>query len=344
MVPDSVTVRSVRRADGGFVVIAVLLVISVIAVMGTAYVRHVDADRRDSELSAQALDRRAALESGAEVARKAVHVGKALDMTHVDAGQSSADIESGTVAPSRSRLFVRAVGDDGVGATALAETAWVPMGEAEHPDALPRLDSSALYDLLADTSVTHHVVTGSTTISDTVLEGVVVVSNSSVLYLSDVAVNGCIVSEDALTGGDFGDYDKATLPAVVINGNVRIDAADFLPGVAVCMPDGLLMTSSAESRIQIDGDVVAHSLFLEQPGTLSGSVAAVESTLHASFDRPGAGRRPQEWSPSLDTSRAPMDVDFMAFVPRVVTVDDLTAISQLELPSVGDVDDEEGGE
>ncbi len=320
--------------QSGFVVVAVLLVISVIAVMGTAYIRHVDAGRRDSTLSARALSGRAAFESGTEVARKAVLAGESLTGSMVASGTSEAEVETNSVTSSRTRMLVRAVGDDGIGATALAEMSWIPLEISNHPDALPRIDSVALQAAMLDTTIPKHRYGGQTTLTNVVLDGIVVVENTSALYMDNVVINGCLVSEDALLEDPFGDFDDTTVPCAVITGNLRIEPADFLPGLAVCMPDGVLMTTSADSRIQIGGDVVSHTLVLDRPGAITGNIATVQTpTLHSSFDRPGQGRRPGDWSPTLDTTSTATDVDFMAFVPRTVTIADLSAIINLQLPA-----------
>jgi len=330
------THRSARGRERGFVVVAVLLVIAALAMVGTTYIKHVETVRRDRSLSANALDGRTAADSAAEVARKALALGETVDDAVIEAGRSTAGVAASALGDGRSRTLVRAVEDDGIGATLLAETAWVPSGEASEADDLPRLQAELLADVLADASISKHYYSGQSRVANTELEGLVVVRNGSALVLDDVVIRGCIVSEDTLFDALLGEVDLGTVPTVVVAGNLRIDPIEALPGLALCLPDGVFMTYGGEGRVQIDGDVVAYTVQLLAPGAIRGNIASVDPPeLHADFELVGSGRHPLPWSPALDTSNSPQAVDFMAFLPRTPDLASLSAISTAALPAPG---------
>jgi hypothetical protein len=96
--------------------------------------------------------------------------------------------------------------------------------------------------------------------------------------------------------------------------------------VALVLPDGNVTTTGATARLQLDGDVVAHTLILSGTGALAGHVATVVSpSLAAALQRPGSGRAPHAWAAALDLGPT-SEVLSLAVVPRVQTPADLPAI------------------
>ena len=314
--------------------LCVVLVIAALSVVGTTYIQHVETVRRDREVAVNAMGGRKAVESGAEIAKQSLQLQRDMADTEITAGTDTVAIQAQDLADGRSRVLLQAVQRDGIGATLLAETQWVPSGQGSVPDDLPRVDATVMADLLADVNVTKHWVSGQTTWSDTTVEGLVIVQNSSALVLDDVVIKGAIVSEDSTFASSLGDYDMSTTPTVLISGDVRIDSdASVLEGVGLCMPDGTVMSYADQGRVQVDGDVIAHTLRVLCPGTILGNVASVEDVdFHDDFERPGHGRVPQAWSDILDTDAVHQDVGFMAFVPRRPTMGALETITQAELP------------
>jgi hypothetical protein len=210
----------------------------------------------------------------------------------------------------------------------LAESSRIaaPMPGAATPDELPRLQRGTVEDLMADSSVPKTYITGETTLQDTDLEGLIIVENSAALFLENVVIKGLVVSEDVLEDAPLGEYDPSTVPCLVINGNVRIEPGDFLPDASVVMPDGMVTTWTDEARLQIDGDIVAHTVKLNRPGSVMGHIACVDPLeLHAELERPGEGRRPEPWSDALDMGGAFQD-EYLAFLPRNTTIGELAPV------------------
>jgi len=314
------------RPQAGFAIVGVLLVIGAIAVISTTYVRHVLEESQTSRLARPTLGAREAWHSGIQFGHQAVLTGETAAVHAVNSGDELASVEVQNLDVGRSKIFVKAAGSGDIGATALVESAHVPVAVTTHPDTLPRIRSDVVDTLLQDESIPKFYYGGQKRLVDTEIEGVLVVENTSALWLEDVVIRGVIVSEDALKPDLFGDFDMSTVPCAVVDGDLRLEAADFLPGVACVMPDGVFMTWTSDCRVQIEGDVVAHGVKLTSPGACRGNIASVDALeLHASFERPGFGRTPPDWADSLDMGGA-WDTAFLAFLPRFSTVSELTAI------------------
>jgi hypothetical protein len=233
-------------------------------------------------------------------------------------------------------LFSSIIGDNGLGATRLLETVRVPAILTSSPDVLPTLDLEVAWDVLNDPEIEVLDVTSSMTLSGTEFHGVIIIHEATVLTLNDVIITGSIISASASLGTVPESYSEFLAPELLITGMARILADDAIPGVAILMPDGRVTAEDTLARVQIQGDVIAHSVSLLTSGSLDGNVATVDSAvIDDAIDRIGAGRLPRGWSPSLDHQSA-WDVKHVAVVPTEIGLEDVTAITGFSLPGTDD--------
>ncbi len=331
--PGSGTPLERRPPQAGFVLVGFLLLISLVTVFGSTYLRHVLYDMRNSESSRHVSDASDAVDSAVAYAEQRLRRGDFDLSASIDNGPRAALLTATDLGDGHSGLQIQSVDVDGIGVTLLAEVALVPsVNSAGAPDDLPRLDAATVNDLLNDPAVPKLSYNGTQTVTGADLYGLIIIGNSSTLTLDDVTVHGCIVSADVLTAAPFGAYDAPTAPSLIIGGDVRVQAADFLPGVAMVMPDGLVTTSASPASLQCEGDLVAHDLTVNGLGALRGNIATAQpASLDARVMRPGADRGPRAWGAGLDDVQQ-WEPSFLAFLPRHDAVQDLGTITGFSFP------------
>jgi len=105
-----------------------------------------------------------------------------------------------------------------------------------------------------------------TILEDQVLEGVFVVEAGAAVVLRDVTLRGVIVAESQLDGGGAG-------PSwLMLQGNVRLEPGDVLPGLAVMLPRGSVIADEQDSALQITGDIVAQRVEIAGRAALFGKI------------------------------------------------------------------------
>jgi hypothetical protein len=307
-----------RPQSAGFTLIAVLLAVGVMAGLVTAYGRHVVVSGRGSMASPQLLASREACHSGLTLARQAILSGEEAVPATIPAGDGLAGISVVETESGHQQLSIESLGEDGLGArrTAQLGAQSVPASDPADPASLPTLSAPTVAGLLANPLLPKHHITESTTLQGVELSGLLVVHAGVQLNLSDVVLHGTLMSSSVLEQVSYGAYDLNYAPRVVLTGNVRIDPPDELPGLAVLMPDGRMTSAAVDARMQIHGDVIAHSVSLLHEGVLSGHVMGVEVSLADAelLDRVGFERKQPAWSPALNlgVSSEPL---FLAIVP-----------------------------
>ena len=307
----------------GFALVAVLILVALIALLGSTYARHVTLANRSSSATVASMRAAGAVDSGLAHARQLLRTsGPAAAAALADGGSLAiADLGSG-----HSRLHLRSVDSHGFGSTLLFEVDRVPFVLAGEPDELPRIRADLVPTLLANAALPQTWISGLTTIQDADLEGLVIIQDGAVLTLDGVCVRGAIVSARTMTALDFGPYDVISAPTLIVAGDLRVLPRPELPGIAVVIPDGNVLTTTPSARLQLDGDVVAHMLVLTGTGSLSGNAASVaEASIAAAIQRPGSGRAPRSWAAGLDPGAA-SEVRSLAALPRVQAPADVPAI------------------
>ncbi|HZL98729.1 MAG TPA: hypothetical protein VFD43_00625, partial [Planctomycetota bacterium] len=218
-----------RHGPSGFAVVAVLILVGLIAMLGSAYARHVSLANRSSPAGLQSLRSGGAVASGLQYARQSLRTRGATASATLVEGSAAASIGIEDLGGDRGRLELRSVDSRGIGATLLFEIERAPMTLGGGPDDLPRLRHDALVSLLADAAVPKTWISGLATILDADLEGLVILEDGASLTVSGVCLRGCIVSERTLTDSAYGPYDVITAPALLIAGDLRITPSLALP-------------------------------------------------------------------------------------------------------------------
>lgn len=301
------------RHERGYALLSILLAVGVAAAFASVYGRHVVVDGRANLSSDQLQEAREACHSSLAVMRQSLVAGSTPPSGAATGLDAVVGVQQG--GSGHQILEAVAVSPDGFGARRVAEMALDPAADSAPSGSgkLPTLSSATVSDLLTDGNLQRTDYHGSVSITGETLEGLLVVHDGAMLVLSDVIVNGTIVSADSLdVDGNLGRFNSGTAPAVLLDGNVRLEAGDELPGSAIVMPDGIVLTTGTDARLQIHGDVVAHVAILGQPGALGGNVSAVAPYLHPGLDRLGAERKPGSWSDGLDLGGS-QEPRFVAF-------------------------------
>jgi len=332
-------------SEGGFAILAVMVMVGVFAMVATTFSRHVIIHERSSTVSEAAFEANEIIDSQIDFVLQSQNTGEAVDHEKLVAAVASGSVGVGgtavkhdlefdydSVGSDRMSLQTKVLSTHGTGATRLIEAGRAPRGIGSDPDSLPQVDSEVLSDLLTGLSIPRFTVANDTIIEDAELNGLVIVKSGAELTLRDVILEGSIISHNAIKGYDIGSFHDATAPKVIIDGSVRIRSGDFLEDVAVLMPDGVFETADSDSRLIINGDVVAHRVVLEGEGATNGNIASADDAVIGSgMMQVGSGRGSDTWSDALDTQDS-YETTFFAIVPRKVDLQALGNITAYQFP------------
>jgi hypothetical protein len=320
--------HSGTHGQAGFTFVAVLVITSLIATLAATYAHHVTASQHTSLASAQLLEARDASISAAEYARLALLNGQTVQSSLSSSDGSSTVLTVTSPSETERNILVETSHPSGLGATRLVQATFVPdpSSSPTGPNSLPTLSQATIDALIANTDVPKTFISSNTALSDVDLQGLYIVDDGVVLQLSNVVLNGAILSEDAYAGLGFGRFDSLQAPTIQIDGNVRIDSASYLPGVAILMPDGVLTTGYLDGRVQIEGDIVAHGIAIDRPGSVQGHIQSVNNpSLDPGLDRIWSERKPTTWSADLQFGNT-WDPSSVAIVPSSPTSAEIAAI------------------
>ena len=232
------------------------------------------------------------------------------------------------------RLRAETRTEDGLVAALETAVSFVPAPRPEprSPDDLPRLAEATVNRLLEGEELPVLRVNQDMRLVGESLDALVVVAPDAELVLEDVVRRGAVVSQAALSRDTLPAFDRRRAPRVRVVGSVRLDDHAALPGLSVVMPDGEFTSGNEPVLLQVQGDVVAHSLRLTGRGTLFGQLATLRpADLSTSVENPGTGRRPRRWAADLDM-RGSHDPEFLAYVPGRTGWDDVQAMIDFEFP------------
>jgi len=345
------------RRDAGFVLVAILLVVGVVASIAASYSRHVIVYSQASSVSGAALEADEVIDSQIEYMLQSQRAGQAFSAAHLksaieqglvgagDVGSKhQTTIDVSDISDERSSLMAKVIAPNGMGATRLMETRRIPAARNIESDTLPGLKEPVRQAVLSDVDVPKITIDSSRTIENTDLEGVIIINSGITLTLRNVVVRGAIVSQTGMMGLGYGAFSEFLAPQLIIGGSVRIKPDSFLDGLAIHMPDGVVSSTGSEARFDTTGDMVAHAIALRCPGATAGHIATVRTPiLDAGFEQIGVQRGPSEWSPTLDF-RDSWETMYVAFLPRSVEVGDLEPITDYVLPEDKAPADSSGGE
>jgi len=333
------------RATSGYALLVVLFFVGLIGMLSAGYLRHAMTESTHSTASVSAQDAAHAVDAALAWGQQAVLTDAETTNANVGNGRTTAFVQTEDLGNNHSRLLAAAIDSDGLGTTVLAEGELMPLALADSPDDLPQLDPSLSDKLVPGNTSNSHCgnhgngnavsatyYSGTQTITDRDLTGLIVIRNSARITFNNVTIAGAIVSERALGDTPLGAFNATTAPTVIIDGGLRVSGGSFLPGIAVLMPDGVLKCSTGACSVQLMGDVVTHTLTLTGTGGILGNIATVQSpTIATTIGLPGAGRAPRAWASGLQLGDA-RAFRYLAILPRLSTVDGLSAITDYQFP------------
>lgn len=318
-----------RAGTSGFTLFAVLLAVAFMAGLVATYGRHVVVAGRGGMASPALTDSREACSSGLSIARQSIVSGGGATAGTIPAGDVATTYSVVSKPNGHQLVSVESMGGDGLGARRQAELAirQSPNSVPSGPGSLPTLSASTVQAVLYDGTLARIPITTSQRMEHVEITGLLVVSPGVELQLADVVLHGAVISSSVLAQTVYGNYDAATAPRLLVDGNLRIDPVSALPGVAILMPEGAVTSSGVDARMQIHGDVVAHVVSLQHKGVLDGHVLGMQVTLAdpALLDRLGFDRKPPEWSPALNLGGASETV-YLATVPPTASLGSLSGI------------------
>ncbi len=336
------------RAHSGYALLVVLFFVGLIGMLSAGYLRHAMTENRHSTASVSAQDAAHAVDAALAWGQQSVLTDADATTANLGNGRTTAFVQTEDLGNNHRRLLATALDSDGLGTTVLAEGELMPLALADTPDDLPQLDPEVSDALVPGNTSNSHCgshgnhgsssavattyYSGTQSVSDRDLTGLVVIRNSARITFSNVTIAGCIVSERALGDVTLGAFQVSTAPTVIIDGGLRVSGGSFLPGIAVLMPDGVLKCSTGACSVQLMGDVVTHTLTLTGAGGILGNIACVQSpSIATTIGLPGAGRAPRAWAAGLQLGDANA-FRYLAFLPRTSTVDGLSSITSYQFP------------
>jgi hypothetical protein len=311
---------SARQAtQRGYVMISVLLLAVLISSMVLGYARHavMAADTSQAVVAAQRAED--AADSGLAWARQSLAADGADQADLALADGSRLSIRLADSGPTLRSIAVQATGHGYQQTMSAQAEIYATLGEA-----LPTLTTVAQAAVAASPSVTE--ITGTQTLADTDLSGILYLRDGASLTLHDVTLKGAIISEGAFAG-------PGTTSQLHIEGGLLIEPGLPLRGCAIVMPDGAV-TGSGDERLQIEGVIVADRLVLPGTGALHSPIATAQpASLAAAIDRPGEGRAPRPWPTALDTRAE--GFARVVFPPVTVSSGERSAIQSFGFPPTG---------
>jgi hypothetical protein len=316
------------RREAGFIMVAVLVIAGLIATLAATYAHHVIAGQRTTLATPSLIESREAVHSGADYARQALLTGQPVMGSYVGADGATTTLTVSEPSDKQRDILVQSTLPNGEGAVKLVQATFTPdpTSTPSDPDGLAHLPKVTIDSLLADSSVPKTWYSSDTVVSDTDLTGLHIIQDGVELQLSNVVLDGAVVSADTLEEDPFGSFTITEAPTLIIGGNVRIDSADFLPGIAILMPDGVVSTGYATGTVQMHGDIVAHSVAIDLPGSIQGHIQSVSTpSLDYDIDQIWSDRKPQPWTSGLSYGDT-WDPSSVAVVPSYVSVGQLSNI------------------
>lgn len=305
------------RHEAGYVLLAALLLTTLVASLVMTYSRHALLSIDSSSVNIASQLAQDAADTGFAWAKQSLKADAAAT-TRLDLGDGrSVAVNVGSAAGSLRSIDVDATTEGTSQSLQATFEVYSITG-----DRLPELTAAAKTAVNAATPMI--VISGSGSYSSTELTGMIVLRAGATLTLTDVILDGSIVSQAALTGGAGG-------VTINLRGGVQIQPGAALPGCAIVAPDATISGDGSE-RVEIHGAIVASSLALPGTGALHGEVAcATAPALGAGIDQPGAGRAPRAWPSSLATGSS--DVGRLSFRGVDVRDAEKTAIRGYSFPT-----------
>lgn len=310
-----------RRAQSGYVLMVVLLLAGLMVATTAAYARHAMLDWRVSTASLWVHESRESASSGMAFAKQVLASGGSCGTTEVVAGDNTVTVEITEAGPDERSIRVDATsGQLGSTVIATADVFGLP------GNVLPSLTAAGAASVLSDGSAVK--LSGKQTLTGQTYAGTLILAKGADITLSDVVVQGAIVSETALSAPPYAEPDEVKL---TLAAGARVGPSSVLADCGIFIPDGAL-TVQAGCSVEVHGVVVAASLDVQGTGSMDSHVVAAQPfALPAGIDRPGLGRSPLDWPSALTCSS--FGVARLAFPPQAPPDGELAAIEAFDFPA-----------
>jgi len=311
--------RQARPGEGGYVLLAVLLLAVLITSVTMAHARHALMAATDTNATLKSQVAEHAAGSGFAWAKQSLLADGARS-TLLQVGSDDIGISVTDDGPDLHSVTVTASGEGySQEVSGIVETYRTTAGQ------LPGLTSSAVTALMGASGRVE--VSGSVTYADTEITGILYLRHGATLTLRHVILSGSIVSEAACSDAAWTPAQQTT---IIVDGGLLIEPGATLPGCAIVAPDAAV-TGTGNDRVQIRGVVVARNVTLPGSGALHKQVVASEPlALSALVDQPGSGRAPRTWPDALDTGAE--GVSRVAFPNVTASADEQESIEDFAFP------------
>jgi hypothetical protein len=322
-----------RRGEAGWVVLASMILVTIAASVTVTWARHALLAKGTLEMALGANSSEEASRSGLNRCREKMRQGQCPGVA--DDGEEDVVVtdegyivttERGVDPAEHDRRSLRSHARQAAGTfeeeASLKGRARVVPGSHGNGNAT-RLKCDEASGVLAAGLLT--IISTDTTVSDTEMAGLFLLDNAAVLTLNNVVLRGTIITRAGLCG-DEPLKQGSGRPEVRLEEGVRLLSGTVLPGVAVLGPD-LVMTSTNDSRVEVQGMVVADELDLSGRGCMRGMVVTETSGgVGIKMKRPGYGRGPESWSSKLDPGAE--NVTRIAFPAEGFTTDEMDVMEK----------------
>jgi hypothetical protein len=280
-----------KNDQGGYVLLAVILLMTLVASLVTSFSRGAVLAKSDG-MSSDRMVVQTMLDSGLVFANQSLRHGRTLSrsvdapsgeqlaVNVSDAGDGLLNIQVTTNASGMSQLL-----------TALAE---VHFAEGEE---LPTLTDTAR----SAVPTTHNLITvsGSMAFRNQQIAGIFLLRDGATLELENVVLVGAIVSQNAMSDDAWTEPERTKVRIV---GSVLIEPSATLAQCAIVAPDATIELVS-EPRFQVHGVVVADTINVMDPtakAVLHRQLAVANSIgFTPNIIQMGVGRGPRPWPTAL---------------------------------------------
>lgn len=291
--------------QGGWVLMATLVLSAIVVSVTVTYARHAVLAKRSLEFASGASPAEEASRSGLDRTRDRMREGH-LPGTEESGTEDVVTTPGGEIVTSERvvidhderNLRVRARGfglDVAEEANLRARGRIVPSGEIQGNRNAVRCETGDALLLAGNLTI----ISGDVTYQDTQLAGLMLLEAGAHLTLEDVVLRGTIITRAGLCNGNT-PQAGANRPRVSVYGGLRLLAGTELPDVAVAGPD-LRFHADSSSRLEVRGMVMAEEFEAPGRGAVRGMCVSTEDSVFGSgMRRPGHGRGLQSWSDEVE--------------------------------------------
>ncbi|HTE06228.1 MAG TPA: hypothetical protein VK824_08530 [Planctomycetota bacterium] len=294
-----------RRAEGGWVLAATLVLSTLAVAVTVTYARHAVLAKKSLEFAKGASEVEEATRSGLQRVRERMRRGDSpgtlaegtADQVVTSTGQTVVG-EREEITHNTREVRVRAEStesgeDEEAHIRARAEVA-PGSGETQKPTQLRCEDGQAL--LLAGNLT---IIDGHESFSDIELAGLFLLEEGATLDLHNVILRGTIITRAGICASNPKLVGSGR-PSVNVTGGLRLLAGTELPDTAMVAPD-LRFLADETSAVEVRGFAVADEVEVSGRGCMRGMiVSGASEVIGTDVRRPGHGRLPEDFPTNVE--------------------------------------------